>query len=255
MTSEDEPSGKPPSANDQEEEGSSHGPPQSVVERASEAKKDSDEQAYAGELVRLRAATSPSKLDYYRNLEELSWESDANVWQIRNLAWLLRSKREEARLRSIEAEERGRDISDTATWFVRSAVAITVLGWTTAFGITTFSATKKLDWTWLASTSGAVLLLLASATLLFRVARDHQRRGLRYSDVVEYTRRLETSVRLALACGDAKSEEVAKAFAALAVQLAVPPRALAPEIEPLSALPEVLTEGAAVLAKIVPGKS
>ena len=76
-------------------------------------------------------------------------------------------------------------------------------------------------WQLLAATSGAVVLLLTGATLLFRVARDHHVRSRAYANDVDQTRRLEVAVRLALASREAKPE-VATAFAAMAVQLASP---------------------------------
>lgn len=235
-------------------------PPARLPAPRDEHKKESDEKDYDATLAQLRTgpdtteesrAGTTARLGLYRRLEELSWEADANVWQMRNLAWALRSKRAESRLLSIDAQDQATDVAATARRYVLIAVSMLLVGWATFYVLVAF-LDRHLDWTMLVATSGAVLLLLGCATLLFRVARDHDRRGRRYAEDVEYTRRLEVAVRVALACGDTDKEPVSKALAALAVQLAAPPPKAPPdEVEQLHAIPEVLSEASAIVAKAV----
>jgi hypothetical protein len=172
-----------------------------------------------GGLLGARRRFFPSELERYQAREEAQWRMEPA--EIQSLAWLLRMKHEEARVRGRTERSMGFVLSTLAAAAALGATYITFTGWTAVL-------TKGLEagvippglWELAIATSAAVLLIGGIATGLFKAAQSYYARARAHDAEMEWTRKVETAVRLSLAAKcDGLAPEAREALKDLGLEL------------------------------------
>jgi hypothetical protein len=229
--------------------------------RKAPSQSDADD---AGEGLRLKGPPgwwlrffSPgAALNRYRHLEEWSWQTDSK--KLQNLAWLLRTKCEESNVSARAANRMGLLMTVGGTLVSGAGVVATYFAWKTIVGLvqaTTHVLPDKViekvyaipDHLWIivVATSGALLLVGGASTLLFRVARQFYERSLQHAKEANYTRQIETAVRVVLSVeGYDSTKDVNDALRDLALRLLhrEPDGKASAVAEELSAVPDGVRE-------------
>lgn len=191
-------------------------------------------------------------LERLRRLEELSWETGSK--ELRNLAWLLRLKQAEAAQRAERSEGRGDYYSRTAKLLLVAAVVFGAVE-VGRLVLEDFHNVSTKFWFLLVAMGAAIVFLLAAATLLFRVAAQHQSRAREYAADADETRKIEGAVRLAQASGESPAAEQRAATALVAAELIRSRRGGGgPDLAELSFVPDTVRELTALLLKTKAGQ-
>jgi len=166
------------------------------------------------EKLRFREITQESTeeedLLRYRQLEEMSWTADEK--ELQNLAWILRLKQIEAKMRATDDAARGEAVATKIEYMTVMAVIITGMGWAR---IMLAPNIQIGSWQLVLATSSAVLLIIAIAALLFRVVALYQTRSHQNACEADATRQIEIAVRLMLCRGITTDPKIAQALSDL----------------------------------------
>jgi hypothetical protein len=158
-------------------------------------------EGWTGWLVRLplRAVSlipplRESRLSSLLEEDDLAWTAEDA--EVKSLVGMLRAKHAQSRLDVHAANRLGTIAAIVGAVGVLAAVFIAYTAWEAIRKA--LESGKSVDWHLLVATSGAVLLILASATLALRVADRFYQRALAHARDADATRRIEASIRIAL---------------------------------------------------------
>lgn len=225
--------------------------------RGEAADADADDAGWG--LLGLRRRFFPSELERYQAREEAQWRMEPA--EVQSLAWLLRMKHEEARVRGRTERSMGFLLSVLAAAAAGGAAYITFTGWDAVLtkGLIVGEIPAGL-WELAVATSAAVLLIGGVATGLFKAAQSYYARARSHDAEMEWTRKVETAVRMSLIAKCEKlSPEAREALKDLGLELlgyeapaerdTTPPPSLTPELLN-TALDKFLERGEAVMSLV-----
>ncbi len=162
-----------------------------------------------------------SSLERFQAREEATWKLEPT--EVQSLAWLLRMKHEEARVQGKNERRAASLLTMVGLLIAMMAACVAIGGWWTIMdvGIQRGGVPPGL-WELGVATSAAVLLLGGAATGLFKAAHPYSLRARAHDEEMEWTRKVETAVRLSLVakCGGLAPES-REALKALGLQLLV----------------------------------
>ncbi len=210
-----------------------------------------DVPARLGKFVWIRVQRALTRDLSARTLENLLREENA-TWQadtmeVKTLIFLFRVKHEE--LRTYVARENafaGLTMFSGLVGLI-AAVCVVAVGWSLIHGYVDMG--KSIPWQMLAATSGAVLFIIAAATLLLRMSDRYAQRAVRYVADSDETRRTEAAVRLALYGLTLQAPEAQQALCGIAEKLLERKQYGNDVPLDVSAVPDVVRELAETTAK------
>ncbi len=156
------------------------------------------------------------ELEHYSDREDFAWAQESNELQL--LAWHLKYRHEEARLRRRNALIFAGIGYVLVALVALVAIYVIVASWASISKLGGNGSIPDNLWELLLLTTSTTLLLGAPAGLLLRMAGVYQRDSESRSQEMDFVRNVETALRLALASKTAGV--AAEAFRHLADQLA-----------------------------------
>lgn len=160
-----------------------------------------------------------SSLERFQSREESTWKQEPP--EVQSLAWLLRMKHEEARVQGQNERRTASLLTGSGLLIAVMAASVAIGGWWTIIeaGNQRGGVPPGL-WELGVATSAAVLLLGGAATGLFKAAHPYSLRARAHDAEMEWTRKVETAVRLSLVAKcEALAPESREALKSLGLQL------------------------------------